>query len=202
MAERVGFEPTLEFPLTTLCKRAPSATRPSLRRAQLTVLDYSESIPDLRCRSEFRIQVVIAPNGRIAAEGWCDQKNNVVTGKEKTECPDRACANARSGHRKQQLTCRREYPFKAVFVDHSGHGLVSLLVQRTHDASGAVDQNIGVGPQAPRRQSNAEADHRAHIKRGFGVKQHAAGGDIRGLGEVFARICGAYRKRQLEGEAD
>jgi hypothetical protein len=32
MAERVGFEPTLEFPLNTLSKRAPSATRPSLRR--------------------------------------------------------------------------------------------------------------------------------------------------------------------------
>ncbi len=30
MAERVGFEPTLEFPLNTLSKRAPSATRPSL----------------------------------------------------------------------------------------------------------------------------------------------------------------------------
>ena len=32
LAERVGFEPTLEFPLNTLSKRAPSATRPSLRR--------------------------------------------------------------------------------------------------------------------------------------------------------------------------
>ena len=30
MAERVGFEPTLELPLNTLSKRAPSATRPSL----------------------------------------------------------------------------------------------------------------------------------------------------------------------------
>ena len=34
MAERVGFEPTLEFPLNTLSKRAPSATRPSLREFQ------------------------------------------------------------------------------------------------------------------------------------------------------------------------
>jgi hypothetical protein len=31
MAERLGFEPRLEFPLNTLSKRAPSATRPSLR---------------------------------------------------------------------------------------------------------------------------------------------------------------------------
>jgi hypothetical protein len=30
LAERVGFEPTLEFPLNTLSKRAPSTTRPSL----------------------------------------------------------------------------------------------------------------------------------------------------------------------------
>jgi hypothetical protein len=32
LAERVGFEPTLEFPLNTLSKRAPSTTRPSLLR--------------------------------------------------------------------------------------------------------------------------------------------------------------------------
>src|SRR5580658_46574 len=31
LAERLGFEPRLEFPLNTLSKRAPSATRPSLR---------------------------------------------------------------------------------------------------------------------------------------------------------------------------
>src|SRR5213593_4262987 len=31
VAERVGFEPTLEFPLNTLSKRAPSATRSSLQ---------------------------------------------------------------------------------------------------------------------------------------------------------------------------
>jgi hypothetical protein len=32
LAERVGFEPTLEFPLNTLSKRAPSTTRPPLQR--------------------------------------------------------------------------------------------------------------------------------------------------------------------------
>ena len=31
VAERVGFEPTVEFPLHTLSKRAPSTTRTSLR---------------------------------------------------------------------------------------------------------------------------------------------------------------------------
>ena len=31
MAEGVGFEPTLRFPVNTLSKRAPSATRPPLQ---------------------------------------------------------------------------------------------------------------------------------------------------------------------------
>jgi hypothetical protein len=35
VAERVGFEPTLPFRVNTLSKRAPSATRPSLRRKNL-----------------------------------------------------------------------------------------------------------------------------------------------------------------------
>ena len=30
MAERMGFEPMIEFPLYTLSKRAPSTTRPPL----------------------------------------------------------------------------------------------------------------------------------------------------------------------------
>src|SRR6266852_9852419 len=33
VAEGVGFEPTLRFPVNTLSKRAPSATRPPLRTA-------------------------------------------------------------------------------------------------------------------------------------------------------------------------
>jgi hypothetical protein len=33
LAEGVGFEPTIRFPVYTLSKRAPSATRPSLRLA-------------------------------------------------------------------------------------------------------------------------------------------------------------------------
>ena len=36
LAERVGFEPTLELPLNTLSKRAPSTTRPSLRKGGLS----------------------------------------------------------------------------------------------------------------------------------------------------------------------
>ena len=57
MAERVGFEPTIRFPVYTLSKRAPSATRPSLPRricpmnhlgtseSNLAPLDCPESSP-------------------------------------------------------------------------------------------------------------------------------------------------------------
>jgi hypothetical protein len=38
MAERVGFEPTVEFPLHTLSKRAPSTTRTSLRVFRISSL--------------------------------------------------------------------------------------------------------------------------------------------------------------------
>ena len=41
MAERVGFEPTLEFPLNTLSKRAPSATRPSLQEGSDCLLEFT-----------------------------------------------------------------------------------------------------------------------------------------------------------------
>ena len=37
MAEREGFEPSIEFPLYTLSKRAPSTTRPSLRGLRMNV---------------------------------------------------------------------------------------------------------------------------------------------------------------------
>src|ERR1017187_4139641 len=51
MAERVGFEPTLEFPLNTLSKRAPSTTRPSLRSGK----KRQPAVHRLRPRSIFRI---------------------------------------------------------------------------------------------------------------------------------------------------
>jgi hypothetical protein len=43
MAERVGFEPTLEFPLNTLSKRAPSATRPPLQARLLANFQFNTS---------------------------------------------------------------------------------------------------------------------------------------------------------------
>src|SRR6202158_2515926 len=45
MAERVGFEPTLPFRVNTLSKRAPSATRPSLRRESVGARLFTEASP-------------------------------------------------------------------------------------------------------------------------------------------------------------
>jgi hypothetical protein len=59
MAERVGFEPTLEFPLNTLSKRAPSATRPSLR---------THTIQAGSCTS---ILGIIGGDGKQRERGYC-----------------------------------------------------------------------------------------------------------------------------------
>src|SRR5215469_18529005 len=58
LAERVGFEPTLPFRVNTLSKRAPSATRPSLRRRALGRSDPARSrgnrARQKKTRGEFR----------------------------------------------------------------------------------------------------------------------------------------------------
>ena len=41
LAEREGFEPSVEFPLHTLSKRAPSTTRTSLRVEESAVYSHS-----------------------------------------------------------------------------------------------------------------------------------------------------------------
>ena len=51
LAERVGFEPTVEFPLHTLSKRAPSTTRTSLR-LESTVCEQSALDYRTRYRAE------------------------------------------------------------------------------------------------------------------------------------------------------
>src|SRR5260370_36796179 len=44
MAEREGFDPSLEFPLNTLSKRAPSTTRPSPREGDSPSLAQPQQI--------------------------------------------------------------------------------------------------------------------------------------------------------------
>src|SRR5580658_10468845 len=67
LAEGVGFEPTIRFPVYTLSKRAPSATRPPLRsrkRAQYNgrVLSYNpRAKPPLPRRKPRRIRRIRAP---------------------------------------------------------------------------------------------------------------------------------------------
>ncbi len=46
MAEREGFEPSVEFPLHTLSKRAPSTTRTSLRSSGMGILAH---VPRAMC---------------------------------------------------------------------------------------------------------------------------------------------------------
>jgi hypothetical protein len=53
LAERVGFEPTLPFRVNTLSKRAPSATRPSLRRKHGKHDCFPEGYPIVLSRLEF-----------------------------------------------------------------------------------------------------------------------------------------------------
>jgi hypothetical protein len=70
LAERVGFEPTLPFRVNTLSKRAPSATRPSLRR---------------RCcyRKVVRLERRIVPIERLMFALvlilWCTEENRNFT---------------------------------------------------------------------------------------------------------------------------
>ena len=73
LAEREGFEPSIRFPVYTLSKRAPSATRPPLRRALVRAgeaaggrggADYSEGRPPDNPR--------IAPQTAL----FCDQAAN------------------------------------------------------------------------------------------------------------------------------
>src|ERR1035438_7349430 len=82
MAERVGFEPTLEFPLNTLSKRAPSTTRPSLRsgkKRQLAVHKlrprslYQDIMPPPRLRMEYGEFHDTYPSGAAGGgvrDGW------------------------------------------------------------------------------------------------------------------------------------
>ena len=60
MAERVGFEPTLPFRVNTLSKRAPSATRPSLRRFSRKVRVYHSQVAanGHACRSRVRFDFI------------------------------------------------------------------------------------------------------------------------------------------------
>jgi hypothetical protein len=62
MAEGVGFEPTIRFPVYTLSKRAPSATRPSLRGRGA---QYSRGRPaDNPCQTPMPASSIAERSGR------------------------------------------------------------------------------------------------------------------------------------------
>ena len=56
----MGFEPTLEFPLNTLSKRAPSATRPSLRKGAILFSSLPEEVEERDFRGLDEIVYLIA----------------------------------------------------------------------------------------------------------------------------------------------
>ena len=62
----MGFEPTLEFPLNTLSKRAPSATRPSLRGA-LIVAD--SMITEATMKARKTVRGLSARSGKLEIPG-------------------------------------------------------------------------------------------------------------------------------------
>ncbi len=68
VAERLGFEPRLEFPLNTLSKRAPSATRPSLQTEvclfESSIFGCAPTLPShaLPASQKGLIAVAIRPN--------------------------------------------------------------------------------------------------------------------------------------------
>ena len=57
MAEREGFEPSVEFPLHTLSKRAPSTTRTSLRVSGINSLPDGGEPLNRRLRRELWVRV-------------------------------------------------------------------------------------------------------------------------------------------------
>src|SRR6185503_1789840 len=84
LAERVGFEPTVEFPLHTLSKRAPSTTRTSLRRLLESVVHGPVAEPVNRncVRNCVRPPNVLGPLAVIwqslATEGRCDNCSDLT----------------------------------------------------------------------------------------------------------------------------
>src|SRR6185437_9220659 len=83
LAERVGFEPTIPVKVYTLSKRAPSATRPSLRTKtgwkRTTTRPYSRELPRA-AHSGFRLTAPafahavktaqLQPLGHLSGAGW------------------------------------------------------------------------------------------------------------------------------------
>ena len=66
LAEREGFEPSLEFPLNTLSKRAPSTTRPSLQPFYVTSFCYGRRLGELKLASQAEEAFVRKLNIRLA----------------------------------------------------------------------------------------------------------------------------------------
>jgi hypothetical protein len=155
MAERVGFEPTLEFPLNTLSKRAPSATRPSLRR-RLGLESLYRADGEDGCREEFRV-CRMQVQSTVATNFGNENEINQKTGHEfrahsrpieikKTAFPAVCIPNKfKFASRATDLMSGKGYALtialaacrhtaaknalKAIFVNHSSYRILAFFVE-------------------------------------------------------------------------
>jgi hypothetical protein len=72
LAERVGFEPTVEFPLHTLSKRAPSTTRTSLHLESITCGFWIE--PKVICAPDCALTLSASPHILTATRCPCHRR--------------------------------------------------------------------------------------------------------------------------------
>jgi hypothetical protein len=91
LAEREGFEPSIEFPLYTLSKRAPSATRPSLLQGGSTILvkTLGRSLDNSMARmmTVIRIERVLASIRQHLGIRTPRAVGKTITGKVRPNCP-------------------------------------------------------------------------------------------------------------------
>ena len=110
LAERVGFEPTLPFRVNTLSKRAPSATRPSLRRKpgkETIAFRQVIALPRADANSRRLASVHSMDRDALAQIGKAAGRNRWNEAEEK------------QGNRKQKRPAANSGEFFAAYADRS-----------------------------------------------------------------------------------
>src|SRR5260370_2975518 len=94
------------------------------------------------------------------------------------------------------------HALEAVLIDHGGNCFLPFFVQGANHTPRTVDQNSGIRHQDHGRQHNAETNNGADFEGGLGVEEDASGRDVRGFGDVFARIIGTNGKWKLQRKSN
>jgi hypothetical protein len=160
--------------------------RPGTGR-QHDAFHYSEGRRSAPCSGYLSGRKIFSRGNGLTAEGGC------------ATCvwlrPDRQA----SGWKLVALLNRyRQHAFKAILVNYGGDGRLATVIQGADDASRAIHQHVSICAQDRCRQDNAEADFRSHLQRSSCMEQHATGGNVRRLSEVFPCIYRSHRNRQSE----